>query len=102
MGRSVQTVAVSNMTAEQARAVMRRELQGVVDQMIRAAHKEGARGREAYAEHSFKGALLDAAIRLRGEFEAEARACVRSEAWHVAFGYTVIYGAPGTMMIRLT
>lgn len=102
MARYTQTVAVSHLTAEQARMIMRRELQAVVDKLIRAAHGQGARGRTAYAEHSFEGALLDAAIRLRGEFEAEARACVGSDAWHVAFGYTVVYGAPGTMMIRLT
>lgn len=101
MARSVETVAVNNMTADQARAIMRRELQTVVDKLIRAAHKEGARGRPAYAERSFEGALLNAAIRLRGEFEAEARACVGSDVWQVSFGYTVVYGAPGVMMIRL-
>jgi hypothetical protein len=101
MARSLETVAVSHMTAEQARTIVRRELQAVVDKTIQAAHKEGARGRVARAEHAFKGSLLDASIRLRGEFEAEARACVGSDAWHVAFGYTVVYGAPGIMIIRL-
>lgn len=101
MARSLQTVAVSHLTAEQARMIMRRELQAVVDKLVRAAHKQGARGHAAYAEHSFEGALLDAAIRLRGEFEAAARACVGSDAWHVSFGYTMVEHAPGVMMIRL-
>jgi len=101
MARSLETVAISNLTAEQARMIVRRELQVIIDKMIQAAHKEGSRGRVARAEHTFKGSLLDASIRLRGEFEAEARACVGSDAWSVAFGYTVVYGAPGIMMIRL-
>jgi hypothetical protein len=101
MARSLETVAVNHMTAEQARMIVRRELQAVVDKMIRAAHKQGARGRKARAEHCFEGALLDASIRLRGEFEAIARACVGSDVWHVSFGYTLVEHAPGIMMVHL-
>lgn len=94
-------VAVHPLSDNEARAITRRELQLVVDKMIRAAHKAGARGREAYAECIFAGQLLAASVRLGDEFETQARACVPSDAWLVSFRYTVRNHAPGVMMIRL-
>lgn len=94
-------VTVHPLSDDEARAITRRELQPVVDKMIRAAHKEGARGRTAYAVHCFTGQLLDASVCLGDEFRTQALSCVTSDAWSVSFGYTVRNHAFGIMMIRL-
>jgi hypothetical protein len=97
----MKTVAVNTVSDAEAYAIVRRDLQKVVNKTIRAAHKAGSRGDQATAEHNFSGPLLDASIQLGDEFETLARACVPGEAWTVGFGYTVIHHAPGTMIIRL-
>ena len=71
----MKAVAIKDVSDAAADAIVRRDLQKVVDKMIRKAHKAGSRGREVYAEHSFTGSLLDASIQLADEFESLARAC---------------------------
>ena len=97
----VKTFAVREITEVKARAVMEEELPPLIRKLIRNAHKQGAKGREAHAEHSFRGPLFDAAVQLRDEFEAYVQTCVGSEAWTVGFGYSVNFHAPGTVFIRL-
>jgi hypothetical protein len=96
----VRLMEVHNLEEDQARAIAVTQLPMLMAKLVRQAHRRGAKGREAYAEHSFEGPLLDASIRLRDEFEDRVRECV-SEAWSVGFGYTVINHAPGTVILRL-
>ena len=96
----MKTVTVELISEERAREIMDLSLKSEIDKVIRRAHKAGARKRPAYAEHFFEGPLLNAAIRLPNEFEERVRGCV-SEAWNVAFGYTVVHHAPGILLLRL-
>lgn len=96
----VRLMEVHDLKEDQARAIAVTQLPELMARLIRQAHRRGAVGREVYAEHSFKGPLLDASIKLQGEFEDRVRSCV-SDAWTVGFGYTIYHHVPGVVMLRL-
>ncbi len=96
----MKTTVINDVSHEDAQLIVQNHLRPTINKLIRKAHKEGSRGRRAYAELHLSEPLLDAAIRLKDEFETEVRVLV-PDVWEVRFAYTVNHYAPGFIMIDL-
>ena len=99
----MKTAQVDDVTVDQANAIIRRDLQPVIDRLIREAHKQGSKGKPAYAEYSFVGKpLFNAVVQLgNAEFEGLVRACLPGDIWAVSFGRSVRLHAISMIMLRL-